>query len=76
MFAHEDPETGQMRYPKLDLVRLAIPRRTYYRNPVRAIVAESVITLNQHPDRIKPLRIVYEAPFLRHFTARLEEIDS
>jgi tyrosine phenol-lyase len=75
MFAHEDPETGQMRYPKLDLVRLAIPRRTYTETQLR-YVAESVITLNQHPDRIKPLRIVYEAPFLRHFTARLEEIDS
>jgi tyrosine phenol-lyase len=51
MFAHEDPETGQMRYPKLDLVRLAIPRRTYTETQLR-YVAESVITLNQHPDRI------------------------
>ena len=61
-----------MKYPQLELVRLAIPRRVYTTEHMR-YVAESVIELHQQRDRLKGLRITYEAPVLRHFTARLEE---
>jgi tryptophanase len=37
-------------------------------------VAESVIALYRERERLKGLRITYEAPLLRHFTARLEEL--
>ena len=37
-------------------------------------VAESVIELFQNRERLKGLRLTYEAPVLRHFTARLEEL--
>jgi len=37
-------------------------------------VAESVIELHRQRERLKGLRITYEAPVLRHFTARLEEL--
>lgn len=74
MFAHKDPETGEVRYPKLELVRLAIPRRVYTTQHM-IYVAESIAKIYQKRDEIKGLRIVYEAPYLRHFTAKLEEVD-
>ncbi|NOZ57497.1 MAG: tryptophanase [Calditrichaeota bacterium] len=73
MFAKKDPETGEEIYPDLELVRLAIPRRVYTTMHMN-YVAESIIELYRNRDRIRGLRIVYEAPMLRHFTARLEEI--
>jgi tyrosine phenol-lyase len=72
MFGHRDA-SGQDVYPKLDLVRLAVPRRVYTTEHMR-YVAESVIQLHSERDRLKGLKIVYEAPVLRHFTARLDEL--
>ena len=74
MFAHRDPETGETVYPELELVRLAIPRRVYTTQHMN-YVAESIIELYRNREKIRGLRIVYEAPVLRHFTARLEEIE-
>jgi tryptophanase len=73
MFGHCDSRTGQMVWPPLDLVRLAIPRRVYTTEHMR-YVAESVIGLYRERERLKGLRITWEAPTLRHFTARLEEL--
>jgi tyrosine phenol-lyase len=73
MFGHRDARTGEMVYPRLELVRLAIPRRVYTTEHMR-YVADSVIALHRDRDRIRGLRITYEAAVLRHFTARLEEI--
>jgi tryptophanase len=73
MFGHRDPASGEMVYPRLDLVRLAIPRRVYTTEHMR-YVGESVIHLHRERDRLRGLRITYEAPTLRHFTARLEEL--
>ena len=75
MFGHRDPATGQDVYPKLELVRLAVPRRVYTTEHMR-YVAESVIQLHRQRDRLKGLRITHEAPVLRHFTARLEELEA
>lgn len=72
MFAQPDEKTGEMKYPQLELVRLAIPRRVYTTEHMR-YVAESVIELHRQREHLKGLRITYEAPVLRHFTARLEE---
>ena len=73
MFGHRDAKTGEPVYPKLDLVRLAIPRRVYTNEHMR-YVAESVISLYRERDRLRGLRLTWEAPTLRHFTARLEEL--
>uniref|UniRef100_A0A832I8R3 Tryptophanase n=1 Tax=Eiseniibacteriota bacterium TaxID=2212470 RepID=A0A832I8R3_UNCEI len=73
MFGHRDPATGEMVYPRLELVRLAVPRRVYTTEHMR-YVAESVIQLHRERERLRGLRITWEAPVLRHFTARLEEI--
>jgi len=71
IFAKKNPETGEVNYPDLELVRLAIPRRVYT-NMQMNFVAESLIELYQNREKIKGLKIIYEAPVLRHFTVRLE----
>ena len=73
MFGHRDPASGEMVYPTLDLVRLAIPRRVYTTEQIR-YVGQSVIQLHRDREQLKGLRITHEAPMLRHFTARLEEL--
>ena len=74
MFGHKDPKTGQDVFPQLDLVRLAVPRRVYTSEQMR-YVAESVIEIHQKRGSLRGLRLEYEAPVLRHFTARLRELE-
>ncbi len=69
MFARKDPATGQVVYPRLELVRLAIPRRVYTQSHLD-YVAEVIIGLHKKRDALGGLRITYESPALRHFTAR------
>jgi len=73
MFGKKDPATGRTIHPELEMVRLAIPRRVYTNMQI-TYVAESIIELYQRRDMIRGLRLVYEAPALRHFTARFEEL--
>jgi tryptophanase len=73
MFGHKDRQTGADVLPTLDLVRLAIPRRVYTTAHM-TYVAESTIKIFEQRERLRGLRLTYEAPRLRHFTARLEEI--
>jgi tyrosine phenol-lyase len=72
MFGKRDPATGRPVHPELELVRLAIPRRVYTNMQI-AYVAESIVELYGRRDSIGGLRMIYEAPVLRHFTARFEE---
>jgi len=74
MFATKDPETGEVKYPDLELVRLAIPRRVYTNSQMN-YVAESLIDLHKNTEKIKGLKITYETPVLRHFTARFKIIE-
>jgi len=59
------------KWPELELVRLAVPRRVYTKSHLD-YVAEVCGTLYERRTEIVGLRITYEAPVLRHFTARLE----
>jgi tyrosine phenol-lyase len=68
-----DPLTGENRRPKLELVRLTIPRRVYTDRHMD-VVAYSVQQLFRERERIGGLRMVYEPPTLRFFTARFEPI--
>ncbi|HHT35173.1 MAG TPA: tyrosine phenol-lyase [Bacteroidales bacterium] len=66
--------TGEHHRPKLETVRLTIPRRVYtYRH--MDLVADAVISLYGRREQIKGLRFVYEPRQLRFFTARFEEIE-
>ena len=71
--AGRDPQTFRNRTPKLELVRLTIPRRVYTDRHMD-VVAESVVHLHEHRDDIRGLRMVYEPPSLRFFTARFEPL--
>ena len=71
--AGRDPKTRENHVPKLETVRLTIPRRVYtYKH--MDIVADSVIKLFKHKEDIKGLKFVYEPKQLRFFTARFEHI--
>ena len=58
---------------KMDLVRLAIPRRVYTQSHIDYVV-EVILEVWKHRDQIRGMRLTYEAPFLRHFTAHLEPV--
>jgi len=73
MFAHEDPETGQMIYPELELVRMAIPRRVYTQAHLDYVV-ETCARLYEKRDEIGGLAYTHAPELLRHFTARFEPV--
>ncbi|MGA8047370.1 MAG: tyrosine phenol-lyase [Dermatophilaceae bacterium] len=70
--AGREPD-GRNRHPKLELVRLTIPRRVYTDRHLD-VVADAVIELYRHRETIGGLRFVYEPPSLRFFTARFEPV--
>lgn len=75
ILADRDPVTRENRYPKLELLRLAIPRRTYTDNHI-AVVAAALKNVHDRRDKIKRgYKIVNELPIMRHFTIELEKVD-
>ena len=70
-----DPATGANRHPKLELVRLTVPRRVYTQAHMD-VVAESVIDVVRHAEQVKGLRFTYEPKALRFFQARFEPVGS
>jgi tryptophanase len=72
-FGCEDPQSGEIHYSPLEVVRLAIPRRVYTDNHIRH-VARSVIDIYARRQAIKGMRLVWAPPGLRHFTAHLEPL--
>ncbi len=73
MFEQKDKATGKSIHPPLELVRLAIPRRVYTTAHM-TYVAESIINIFKKRSSLRGLRLTYEAPILRHFTAKMEEV--
>ncbi len=74
LLADRDPETGENRYPKLEFMRLAIPRRVYTNNHMD-VVAVALKNIYDRRDSITTgYKIVKEAPILRHFSVELEKI--
>ncbi len=71
--AGRDPKTGQHYYPKLELTRLAIPRRVYTQAHMD-VVAESVKAVYDQRVHARGLRMVYEPRYLRFFQACFEPI--
>lgn len=74
MFAHPNPDTGEIVYPQLELVRLALPRRTYTQSHLDYVVAV-LEKLADKKTELRGYRIAYAPPLLRHFTARFEPSD-
>lgn len=71
MFGKYD-EVGKLVPAQMELVRLAIPRRVYTQSHID-YVAEVIIEVYNNRNEIKGLKIVEEAPMLRHFTAKLKK---
>ena len=71
--AGRDAKTGQNHMPKLELVRLTIPRRVYTQAHMD-VVAESVIEVFENASKIRGLRFTYEPEQLRFFLGRFEPL--
>lgn len=61
--------------PRLELVRLALPRRVYTQSHIDYVI-EAASEVHEHRRALRGLRMTYEPPVLRHFTARFEEIET
>ncbi len=74
ILADRDPITRNNRYPKLELVRLAIPRRTYTIAHMEYVaIAINNIFKTRHEAK-RGYSITWEAPIMRHFTVELEKL--
>jgi len=71
--AGRDPATGDHRRPKLELVRLALPRRVYTQAHMD-VTAETVCAVYARREEIQGLRMIYEPKYLRFFQARFEPL--
>lgn len=74
LLADRDPETRKNRYPNLELLRLAIPRRTYTNNHMDVIAVALKNVFDRRNSIKSGYRILWEAPIMRHFTVELEKI--
>jgi len=72
ILADRDPITRENRYPDLELLRLAIPRRTYTNNHMDYIAASLKNVFDRRNEITSGVKILKEAPIMRHFTVELE----
>lgn len=66
-------EAGRLIPPPMELVRLAIPRRVYTQSHIDYVL-EIILEVYNNRSSLKGYNIIYEAPMLRHFTAKFEEL--
>jgi tryptophanase len=74
LMADRDPETRENRYPELEMVRLALPRRVYTDNHMDYVAAVTRNVFENRKNIKRGLKIIWEAPIMRHFTLRLERL--
>jgi tryptophanase len=74
IMADRDPVTRENRYPELELLRLAIPRRTYTNDHMNYVAVAMGNVFERRLQITTGLEIVEEAPILRHFTVKLRKI--
>ncbi len=74
ILADRDPVTRQNRFGGLDLCRLAIPRRVYTDNHMAVVAAALKNVYDRRESLTRGVRIVWEAPLMRHFTIQLERL--
>lgn len=74
LLADRDPVTRENRYPKLELLRLAIPRRVYTNNHMDVIAAGLKNVYDRRDSITRGLNITREAPIMRHFTVEFEHL--
>jgi len=74
LLAGRNPETKENVMPKMDLMRLTIPRRVYLKEHMDYII-ESMKKLKERKDSIKGLKFTFESPILRHFQSKFERVE-
>lgn len=74
LLADRDPETRENRFPALELLRLTIPRRVYTNNHMDYVATALGNVYERSKSITKGLRIVNEAPIMRHFTVDLARV--
>jgi tryptophanase len=72
IMADRDPVTRENRYPELEMVRLAIPRRVYTNNHMDYVAAVVRNVFERRGNIRHGVTIKWEAPIMRHFTVKLE----
>jgi tryptophanase len=75
MFGHTDPETGREVPSRMELVRLAVPRRAYTESQIKYVI-DVILAVWARRERIGGFRFAAQEPVLRHFTARFEPLYS
>lgn len=75
ILADRDPVTRENRFGGLDFLRLCIPRRVYTNNHMDVIAAAIKNVYDRRHEITRGLKIVWEAPLLRHFTVKLAPAD-
>ena len=73
ILADRDPETRENRYPKLELLRLAIPRRTYFQSHMDYIAVALKNIFDRRNEINSGYEISWESEILRHFTVKLKK---
>ncbi len=76
LLADRDPVTRKNRYPELEMLRLTIPRRVYTNNHMDYVAVALGNVYERRKQIRRGLKIVKEAPILRHFTVKLEPAES
>ncbi|MFZ0473085.1 MAG: tryptophanase [Bacteroidales bacterium] len=72
LMADRDPVTRLNRYPELELIRLAVPRRVYTDNHMDYVAATLTNVWERRSEITRGLAISWEAPIMRHFTVELD----
>ncbi len=74
ILADRDPVTRENRFGGLDLLRLAIPRRVYTNNHIEVVAVALKNVFDRRGSITRGVRIISEAPLMRHFTVQLERL--
>ena len=72
-FAYPDPDSGEMHFPEMELVRMAIPRRTYTQSHLDYVV-NVLKNIAAKKENLSGYRIIKEPKLMRHFTATFESV--
>ena len=73
LLADRDPKTRENRFPKLEMVRLAIPRRTYTLSQIEYVAVALKNIYETRKEAKRGYEIDWEAPIMRHFTVKLKK---
>jgi len=72
-FGYIDPDTGEEILPRLDLVRMAIPRRVYTQSHLDYVI-NILAEISKNRENFRGYRITYQPKLMRHFTAEFEPL--